>query len=97
MRRHHDRFQQRRVIALIATATTALLVAPGGLPAADVERTLTALFDQIDFVAAGAAAGSLIRRQSANLGLTIPPHPAAVAFLGLGGELPPTVPPARAP
>jgi TRAP transporter TAXI family solute receptor len=79
--------------AVATIATTALLVAPGGLPAADVERTLTALFDQIDFVAAGAAAGSLIHRQSANLGLTIPLHPAAVAFFGLGGEMTPKAPP----
>jgi TRAP transporter TAXI family solute receptor len=83
---------QREAVATIAT--TALLVAPSGLPATDVERTLAALFDQIDFVAAGAAAGSLIRRQSANLGLTIPLHPAAVAFLGLGGETTPKAPPA---
>lgn len=75
---------QREAVATIAT--TALLVAPDELPAADVERTLAALFDQIDFVAAGAAAGSLIHRQSANLGLALPLHPAAVAFFGFGGE-----------
>jgi TRAP transporter TAXI family solute receptor len=83
---------QHQAVATIAT--TALLVAPSGLPATDVERTLAALFDQIDFVAAGAAAGSLIHRQSANLGLTVPLHPAAVAFLGLGGETTPKAPPA---
>ena len=78
--------------AVATIATTALLVAPSGLPATDVERTLAALFDQIDFVAAGAAAGSLIHRQSANLGLTVPMHPAAVAFFGLGGEPTPRAP-----
>lgn len=63
-------------------AVTALLTASAGLPGADVERILTALFDRIDFVGAGSAAGSLITRQTAAVGLTIPMHPAAVAFFG---------------
>ena len=63
-------------------AVTALLTAAAGLPAADVERILTALFDRIDFIRAGSAAGSLIARQTAAVGLTIPMHPAAVAFFG---------------
>ena len=63
-------------------AVTALLTAGAGLPGADVERILTALFDRIDFVGAGSAAGSLIARQTAEVGLTIPMHPAAVAFFG---------------
>ena len=63
-------------------AVTALLTAGAGLPAADVERILTALFDRIDFVSAGSAAGSLITRETATVGLTIPMHPAAVAFFG---------------
>ncbi len=63
-------------------AVTALLTAGAGLPGADVERILTALFDRIDFVGAGSAAGSLIARQTAAVGLTIPMHPAAVAFFG---------------
>jgi TRAP transporter TAXI family solute receptor len=63
-------------------AVTALLTAAAGLPAADVERILTALFDRIDFIRAGSAAGSLITRQTAAVGLTIPMHPAAVAFFG---------------
>jgi len=65
-------------------ASTALLVAPEGLPQTDVERTLRALFEGIDFVRAGSAAGSLIGRETANLALTVPMHPAAIAYLGLG-------------
>jgi len=49
-----------------------------------VERTLRALFEGIDFVRAGSAAGSLIGRETANLALTVPMHPAAIAYLGLG-------------
>jgi len=63
-------------------AVTALLTADAGLSAADVDRILTALFDRIDFVRAGSAAGSLIARETAGTGLTIPMHPAAVAFFG---------------
>ncbi len=61
-------------------AVTALLVAPEGLPGADVAKVLGALYDGIDFVGAGSAAGSLISRASAATGLTLPLHPAAVAF-----------------
>ena len=40
---------------------------------------LATLLDRIDFVG---AAGSLIARETATAGLTIPMHPAAVAFFG---------------
>ncbi len=65
-------------------ASTAMLVGPDGLPRTDVDRVLSALFDGIDFVRAGSAAGSLIGRETANLALTVPMHPAAIAYLGLG-------------
>jgi hypothetical protein len=39
---------------------------------ADVDRVLTALFDHIDFLGAGSAAGSLIQPETAEIGLTIP-------------------------
>lgn len=61
-------------------AVTALLAAVAGLPTGDVNRILTALFDRIDFVRAGSAAGSLITPETAEIGLTIPLHPAAIAF-----------------
>ena len=61
-------------------AVTATMVATAGLPKADVERILTALFQRIDFVRAGSAAGSQISEDSAELGLTVPMHPAAIAF-----------------
>ncbi|MTW22113.1 TAXI family TRAP transporter solute-binding subunit [Allochromatium palmeri] len=63
-------------------AVTALLATGGALPKADVERVLTALFDRIDFVRAGSAAGSLITRDTAETGLTIPLHPAAIEYYG---------------
>lgn len=62
-------------------AVTALLVAPETLPAADVDQVLDALFDRIDFVRAGVAAGSQIERASANQGITVPLHPAALGHL----------------
>lgn len=61
-------------------AVTALLASGEALPKADVDRVLTALFDRIDFLRAGSAAGSLITRASARIGLTIPLHPAAVDY-----------------
>ncbi len=75
-----------------SVAATALLVAPAGLPKADVDKALTALFQGIDFVRAGSAAGSRITLETANLGLTVPLHPAAIAFFaraaGQGGQRP---------
>ena len=61
-------------------AVTALLVAANTMPAADVERVLRTLFDGIDFLGAGSAAGSQINRHTATTGLTVPLHPAAAAF-----------------
>jgi TRAP transporter TAXI family solute receptor len=63
-------------------AVTALLAAGEALPKADVDRVLTALFDRIDFVGAGSAAGSLITPDTAQIGLTIPLHPAAIEYYG---------------
>ena len=67
-------------------AVTALMAARAGLPDADVARVLSALFQDIDFVRRGSAAGSLISESSADAGLTIPMHPAAIAFFGKAGE-----------
>jgi TRAP transporter TAXI family solute receptor len=61
-------------------AVTALLTVNATLPKADVEQVLTTLFDHIDFVGAGSAAGSLITPGTAQMGLTIPLHPAAVEY-----------------
>lgn len=61
-------------------AVTALLVATDGLARREVEQVLQAAFDKVDFLGAGSAAGSLITRATANLGLTVPLHPAAIGF-----------------
>ena len=74
---------QRR--ALSTVAVTALLASRDGLPASDVNLVLSALFERIDFIRAGSAAGSLITESTARAGLSIPLHPAAVAFFGVGG------------
>ncbi|EIC21799.1 TAXI family TRAP transporter solute-binding subunit [Thiorhodovibrio frisius] len=71
---------QREPVATVAV--TAVLAANESLPKADVDRVLTALFDRIDFVAAGSAAGSQITPETAEIGLTIPLHPAAIAYYG---------------
>ena len=63
-------------------AVTALLVASEGLSRQDVRQVLTAVFDQINFLDAGSAAGSRITRSTAKIGVTIPMHPAAIEFLG---------------
>ena len=68
--------------AVPTVAVTALLASRRGLPSTDVDRVLTTLFDDIDFVSTGSAAGSLIARSSARAGLSIPLHPAALAFFG---------------
>ncbi len=68
--------------AIDTVAVTALLVASEGLPGRDVHRVLTAVFDKINFLDAGSAAGSLITRPTARIGVTIPMHPAAIEFLG---------------
>lgn len=65
-------------------AVTALLVASETMVAADVDKTLDALFRRIDFVRAGVAAGSQIETSSADRGIAIPVHPAALPFLGGG-------------
>jgi len=71
---------QREPVSTVAV--TALLTADAALPKADVDRVLTALFDRIDFVGAGSAAGSLITPETAEIGLTIPLHPAAIEYYG---------------
>jgi TRAP-type uncharacterized transport system substrate-binding protein len=43
---------------------------------------LDTVFKEIDFVAAGSAAGALISRSRAESGLSVPLHPAAEAWLG---------------
>lgn len=63
-------------------AVTALLAGRDGLPPAEVKRILSTLFEKIDFVSAGSAAGSLITTATARAGLSIPLHPAALAFFG---------------
>jgi len=75
--------------AVATVAVTALLVATDGLARREVEQVLRAVFDQVDFLAAGSAPGSLITRATANLGLTVPLHPAAIDFFGPGKTAPP--------
>lgn len=71
---------QREPVTTVAV--TALLAANAALPKAEVDRVLTALFDRIDFVGAGSAAGSQITPGTAEIGLTIPLHPAAIEYYG---------------
>ena len=63
-------------------SVTALLAARADLPDNEVETLLRTVFDDIDFLAVGSAAGSLIARATARTGVTIPWHPAAEKFLG---------------
>jgi TRAP transporter TAXI family solute receptor len=69
-----------QLTAIRTLAVTALLAAPASLAAADVNRVLATLFERIDFIGAGSAAGSQINRQTAATGLTVPLHPAAAAY-----------------
>ncbi|WP_158046369.1 TAXI family TRAP transporter solute-binding subunit [Skermanella pratensis] len=63
-------------------AVTALLVARRNMPDVEVTTLLDTVFKDIDFMAAGSAAGALISRGRAESGLSVPLHPAAEAWLG---------------
>ncbi|QQP91165.1 TAXI family TRAP transporter solute-binding subunit [Skermanella sp. TT6] len=65
-------------------AVTALLVSRRDMPDVEVTTLLDTVFKDIDFLAAGSAAGALISRGRAESGLSIPLHPAAEAWLGDG-------------
>jgi TRAP transporter TAXI family solute receptor len=62
-------------------AVTALLLGTAGMPDSTVETVMGDLFGGIDFIAAGSVAGSLITKETARTGLTLPLHPAAERFL----------------
>jgi TRAP transporter TAXI family solute receptor len=74
---------------LPTVAATALLLAAAALPGADAEKILGALFQGIDFLGAGSAAGSQIARRSATTGLTVPLHPAAASYFATARRQPP--------
>jgi len=61
-------------------AVAALLAARADLPDAAATMMLKGLFEEIDFFAAGSAAGSQISRATARTGVGIPWHPAAEQF-----------------
>lgn len=61
-------------------APTALLVASAGMADATVDTLLREVYGGIDFIAAGSAAGSLIGRATAEVGVSLPLHPAAEKF-----------------
>ncbi len=67
--------------AVDTVAVTALLVATAGLPDSTIEALLRQVYGGIDFVQAGSRAGSLISKATAQVGLTLPLHPAAERFL----------------
>jgi TRAP transporter TAXI family solute receptor len=67
--------------AVDTVAATALLVATAGMPDSAIEGLLQQVYGGIDFLQAGSAAGSLIARTTARVGLTLPLHPAAERFL----------------
>jgi TRAP transporter TAXI family solute receptor len=72
----------RQTEPIPTVAVTALLVARRSMPDVEVTTMLDTVFKDIDFVAAGSAAGALISRNRAESGLSIPLHPAAEAWLG---------------
>jgi TRAP transporter TAXI family solute receptor len=72
----------RQTDPVLTVAVTALLVARRSMPDVEVTTMLDTVFKEIDFVAAGSAAGTLISRGRAESGLSIPLHPAAEAWLG---------------
>jgi TRAP transporter TAXI family solute receptor len=72
----------RQTEPVLTVAVTALLVARRSMPDVEVTTMLDTVFKEIDFVAAGSAAGALISRGRAESGLSIPLHPAAEAWLG---------------
>lgn len=76
----------RQNSAITTVAVTALLASRAELPAGDVQTVLKVLFDDIDFVRAGSSAGSLVTRNTARAGLSIPLHPAALEFFGGAAE-----------
>lgn len=61
-------------------AVAALLAARADLPDAEATMLLREVFEDIDFFAAGSAAGSQISRATAGTGVGIPWHPAAKQF-----------------
>lgn len=65
---------------LSTVAVAALLVGRDDMADADVKTLLRAVYERIDFVAAGSAAGALISLERARTGLTLPLHPQAQAF-----------------
>ena len=65
-----------------AISVTALLATRADLPDNEADALLRTVFDDIDFLAAGSPAGSLISRNSARIGVTIPWHPSAEKFFG---------------
>jgi TRAP transporter TAXI family solute receptor len=67
--------------SVATVAVTAMLVGTADLPDSTVETLLGEVYGGIDFVAAGSTAGSLISRSTAQIGLTLPLHPAAERFL----------------
>ena len=62
-------------------AVTALLVGGSALSDATVEALLSEVYGGIDFVQAGSPACALISKATAQLGVTLPWHPAAERFL----------------
>jgi TRAP-type uncharacterized transport system substrate-binding protein len=74
-------FMLWRMPADLHVAATALLVATAGMPDSAIEGLLQQVYGGIDFLQAGSAAGSLIARTTARVGLTLPLHPAAERFL----------------
>lgn len=71
--------RQRRAVPTVAVA--ALLVGTSDLPNAEVRRLLQQVYNDIDFVAAGSSAGSMISLDHARTGVTIPMHTEAYEFL----------------
>ena len=69
---------QIRPIATVGV--TALLASSSAVPAADVEALVGRMFAEIDFMDQGSPFSALVKRTSADRGLTLPLHDGAVAF-----------------
>lgn len=69
-----------QAVAVPTVAVTAVLAARTEMPAIEVEAVLRTVFERVDFVAAGSAAGALVSARRARTGLTLPLHPAAEAY-----------------
>ena len=71
---------QIRTIATVGVI--ALLASSSAVPAAEVEALLGRMFSDIDFMGQGSPFSAMVKRTSADRGLTLPLHDGAAALYG---------------